>query len=129
MDQKHILVVDDEQHLLHTLDFLLEAAKYKVTTTADGQDALGKVLAAKNSHRPIDLIITDIRMPGLTGLQLIDELKQFNMKIPIFVITAHGNKDLVINLMRKGCAEYLDKPFDDEEFVKRVGLLFDEARG
>jgi FixJ family two-component response regulator len=51
------------------------------------------------------------------------------MKIPIFVITAHGNKDLVINLMRKGCAEYLDKPFDDEEFVKRVGLLFDEASG
>ena len=72
MDQKHILVVDDEQHLLHTLEFLLEAARYKVTTTADSQDALGKVLAAKNSHRPIDLIITDIRMPGLTRLQLID---------------------------------------------------------
>ena len=115
--------------MLCSLEFILEAANYNVTTAANGQEALEKILASKNGKRPFDLLNTDIRMPGLTGLQLIDELKRFNMKIPIFVITAHGSKDLVINLMRKGCAEYLDKPFDDEEFVKRVGLLFNEASG
>jgi DNA-binding NtrC family response regulator len=124
VNQKHILVVDDEQNLLYTIEFILAAANYKVTTTVDGRDALDKILIAKDNHSPFDLLITDLRMPGLTGFQLLEELNRSKVNIPVFVITGHGNKDLVVELMRKGCAEYLDKPFDDEEFVERVGSLF-----
>ena len=127
MDQKHILVIDDEQNLLRTIEFILEAANYKVTTAANGQDALAHIFSDNNGHSTIDLVVTDIRMPGLSGLQLLDQLNQSHVNIPVLVITAHGNKELIIELMRKGCADYLDKPFDDEEFVSRVGLLLDNA--
>jgi DNA-binding NtrC family response regulator len=127
MDQKHILVIDDEQNLLRTIEFILEAANYKVTTAVNGQDALAYIFTDNNGHTPIDLVVTDIRMPGLSGLQLLDQLNQSHVNIPVLVITAHGNKELIIELMRKGCADYLDKPFDDEEFVSRVGLLLEDA--
>lgn len=127
MNQKHILVIDDEQNLLRTIEFILEAANYKVTTAVNGQDALAHIFANNNGHAPIDLVVTDIRMPGLSGIQLLDQLNQSDMNIPVLVITAHGNKDLIIELMRKGCADYLDKPFDDEEFVNRVGSLLEDA--
>jgi DNA-binding NtrC family response regulator len=127
MDQKHIFVIDDEQNLLRTIEFILEAANYKVTTAVNGQDALTHIFTDNNGHTPIDLVVTDIRMPGLSGLQLLDQLNQSDVNIPVLVITAHGNKELIIELMRKGCADYLDKPFDDEEFVSRVGLLLEDA--
>jgi DNA-binding NtrC family response regulator len=105
VNQKHILVVDDEQNLLYTIEFILAAANYKVTTTVDGRDALDKILIAKDNHSPFDLLITDLRMPGLTGFQLLEELNRSKVNIPVFVITGHGNKDLVVELMRKGCAD------------------------
>ncbi len=113
--------------MLQTLKFILETANYRVTTAVDGQEALEEILAAQESYRPINLLITDIRMPGLTGLQLIDELNYLNIKMPILVITAYGDKTLFIKLMRAGCADYLDKPFDSRELVRRVGLLVERA--
>jgi DNA-binding response OmpR family regulator len=127
MERKHLLVVDDERNMLQTLKFILETANYRVTTAVDGQEALEEILAAQESYRPINLLITDIRMPGLTGLQLIDELNYLNIKMPILVITAYGDKTLFIKLMRAGCADYLDKPFDSRELVRRVGLLVERA--
>ena len=127
METKHILVVDDEHNMLHTLAFILETANYKVTTAADGQEALEEILGAQESYRPIDLLITDIRLPGLTGLQLIDELNYLKIKMPILVITAYGDEALFIRLMRAGCADYLDKPFDYKELVRRVGLLVEKS--
>jgi len=128
MNRKHILVVDDERNMLRTMEFILEAAHYKVTAADDGREALERILAARDSNSPIDLLIVDIRMPGLTGMELMDELDRLNVDMPVFVITGHGDKELVIELLRKGCREYLDKPFDDEELVKRVATLLDEKK-
>ena len=126
MAKEHILVVDDEQNMLNTLAFILETANYQVTTAAAGREALEEILAAQESDRPIDLLITDIRLPGLTGLQLIDELNYLKIKIPVLVITAYGDRSLFLELMRAGCAGYLDKPFDYKELVKRVDLLVEK---
>ena len=123
MRKKHILVVDNEQNMLHTMEYILEAADYKVTTANNGQEAFEKVLAARDNNIAIDLLITDIQMPGVTGLDLIYKLNRLNIDIPVFVITAYGDKGLLIELLRKGCKEYLDKPFDDEELLKRVAML------
>lgn len=127
MEKKHILVVDDEQNMRNTLRFILQAANYKVTTAEDGQKALQEICDALENRNQIDLLITDIRLPGLTGLQLINELNHLKMKMPIFVITGYGDKGLVVELIRAGCADYLDKPFNRTEFVKRVGALFERA--
>ena len=128
MERKHILVVDDEQNMLNTLGFILQAANYKVTTAKDGQEALQKTFdMLENHNNQIDLLITDLRLPRLTGLQLIDELNRLKMKMPIFVITGYGDKGLVIDLIRAGCVDYLEKPFNRKEFVKHAASLFGRA--
>ena len=126
MAKEHILVVDDEQNMRNTLAFILEAANYQVTTAAEGREALEEILAARENGRPVDLLITDMRLPGLTGLQLIDELKYLKIKIPVLLITAYGDRSLFLELMRTGCADYLDKPFDYKELVKRVDSLMEK---
>ena len=126
MAKEHILVVDDEQNMRNTLAFILETANYQVTTAAEGREALGEIMAARENGRPVDLLITDFRLPGLTGLQLIDELNYLKIKIPVLVITAYGNRSLFLELMRTGCADYLDKPFDYKELVKRVDSLVEK---
>ena len=125
---RHILVADDEQNTLLTMRFILEVANHKVTTAENGQEALGKILKAKNNGRPVDLLITDIQMPCLTGLELIDELNRLGIDIPILVITGYGNEELVMELTRKGCNQYLDKPIDDEELVERVAMLLEKKQ-
>jgi CheY-like chemotaxis protein len=126
MDRKHILVVDDEQNMLLTIQFILEVENYQVTTAQNGRQALAKILAAKNSGNDIELLILDIQMPCLTGLQLIDELKRLGINIPILVITGYGNRELARELMLKGCGELLNKPFDDEELIKRITMLLEK---
>ncbi len=126
MAKEHILVVDDEQNMLNTLAFILESANYQVTTAAEGQQALEEILAARENGHPVDLLITDLRLPGLTGLQLIDELHYLKIKIPVLLITAYGNRSLFRELKRIGCADYLDKPFDYTELVKRVDSLVEK---
>ena len=126
MAKEHVLVVDDEQNMRNTLAFILETANYQVTTAAEGREALEEILAARENGRPVDLLITDFRLPGLTGLQLIDELNYLKIKIPVLVITAYGNRSLFLQLMRTGCADYLDKPFDYKELVKRVDSLVEK---
>ena len=123
MAKEHILVVDDEQNMRNTLAFILETANYHVTTAAEGQSALEEILAAQEGDRPVGMLITDMRLPGLTGLQLIDELNYLKIKIPVLVITAYGGRSLLLELERTGCADYLDKPFDYKELVRRVDSL------
>ena len=126
MAKEHILIVDDEQNMLNTLAFIVEAANYRVTTATEGREALEEILAARERGRPIDLLITDIRLPGLTGLQLMDELNYLKIKIPVLVITAYRDRSMFLELMRIGCSDYLDKPFDYKELVKRVDLLVEK---
>jgi CheY-like chemotaxis protein len=124
---RHILVADDEQNTLLTMQFILEVANYKVTTAENGQEALGKILKAKDNGSPVDLLITDIQMPCLTGLELIDELNRLGIDIPILVITGYGSEELVMELTRKGCNQYLGKPIDDEELAKCVSILLEKG--
>ena len=126
MAKEHILIVDDEQNMRNTLAFILETANYHVTTAAEGRSALEEILAARKGDRPVNLLITDMRLPGLTGLQLIDELNYLKIKIPVLVITAYGDRSLLLELERTGCTDYLDKPFDYKEFVRRVDSLMEK---
>jgi len=125
MYKKHILVVDDEQNMLLAIRFILEVANYKVTTAENGQEALDKILKAKNNCSEIELLILDIQIPCLTGLELIDELNRLKIDIPILVITGYGNQELFRELIRKGCNYYLDKPFDDEQLIQRVAMILE----
>jgi CheY-like chemotaxis protein len=123
MSRKHILVADDEYNTLLTMRFILEVADHRVTTAEDGREALDKILKAREGGSPFDLLITDIQMPGLTGLELLDELSRLKIDMPLLAITGYGNRELVMELIEKGCDKCLDKPIDDEELVKCVAEL------
>lgn len=117
----HILVVDDEENMRNTLTFLLEAEGYRVTTAESGREALQKLLEG-----PVDLMITDIVMPDVDGLELIDEIERLALKVPVLVITAYGSEKMKKELKRKGISGYLSKPFKGEELLARVAALLNE---
>ena len=128
MLKKHILVADDEQNTLLTMQFILEVANYRVVTAMDGQEALSKVLKAREDGDPVDLLITDVQMPGLTGLELMDELNRLEIDMPVLAVSGYGTSELVMKLMDRGCSKCLDKPIDDEELVKCVATLLERDR-
>lgn len=115
--------------MLRSLEFILEVGGYKVTGVGNGQEALDRIINANNSDSPIELVITDIQMPGLNGMELIDELLRLEINIPIFVITAYGRSDLTKALRERGSIECIDKPIDDEELLDRVNRLFTNRSG
>ncbi len=121
MNRKHILVLDDDLNLRRSLEFILEAADFRVTSEGDSRKALEKVLSTRDgSAGSIDLLITDIQMPGLTGLQLIDELRRRAFTMPVLVITGYGDARLREALKTRGCNSCLDKPFDEEKLIEEV---------
>lgn len=124
MKQKHILVVDDEENTLRSMEFILEAANYQVSVARNGLEAFVKVISDDcKGYTPVDLIITDIQMPVLTGLKLLEKLEEFNYSIPVLIVTSYGNKKLYSELDKKGYSEHLDKPIEEEELLSRVERL------
>jgi two-component system, NtrC family, response regulator PilR len=105
-----ILVVDDEQSMREFLKILLEKEGYQVTTAVDGGSALN---LAEND--PFDLVISDIRMPGLTGLELLARLKQLRADIAVIMITAFASPDDAVAAMKNGAFDYITKPFNVDE--------------
>ncbi len=123
--RKHILIVDDDPNLLCSMEFILEAADFEVSAGRNGQEALEKIKVS-SSDPSFDLLITDIQMPGLTGLELIDEVHRMNLSIPVLVVTAFGDQKLRRELSQRGCQYYLDKPFDEEKLLGKVVTILKE---
>jgi two-component system response regulator PilR (NtrC family) len=114
MNMASILVVDDELSMREFLKILLEKEGYRVTVAADGKSALA--LAGKHSF---DLVISDIRMPGMSGLDLLTRLKQVKAEIGVIMITAFASPDDAVAAMKSGAFDYITKPFNVDE-IKTV---------
>ena len=123
MKRPLILVVDDEEHMLNTVKFILESAGFGVKTARNGEEARETVLSYKARGEQFDLILTDIQMPGITGVDLVDQLRGMGVRAPALVMTGYGTKGTADELRRKGLGEVLEKPFDEEELLVRVRLL------
>lgn len=109
-----ILIVDDERSMREFLKILLEKNGHSVETAADGQSALD--LADRHNF---DLVISDIRMPGMNGLELLANLKQIRAEMPVIMITAFASPEDAVTAMKEGAFDYITKPFKVEE-IKRV---------
>lgn len=124
MDEKQsILLVDDDQEFRKAMKKMFERSGYSVTLAADGQEALDIL-----SKGTFDLIISDLRMPNLNGMQLMEELQKKGVKIPVIFITAYGEVESYMDLMNLGAFEYINKPVKGQEIlnVARKAL---ETRG
>ncbi|HEY3236979.1 MAG TPA: sigma-54 dependent transcriptional regulator, partial [Polyangiaceae bacterium] len=109
-EQKQILVVDDEPNLRRVLSAQLARDGYEVQTAEDGQEALGIL---RDHH--IDLVITDLRMPKLDGMELLRRALELDSELPVVMITAHGTVDNAVEALKTGAFDYITKPFDQNE--------------
>lgn len=111
MQKEKILVVDDEYLIRWSLQQNLEEKGYDVVTAESGEEALTKVMGKD----PPDLILLDVNMPGINGLQVLEEVKRYNSEINVIMITAASDVDTAVNAMKMGAYHYISKPFNLEE--------------
>lgn len=115
-----ILIAEDEPSALRTMRLMLLAEGYEVEASSDGIEAFEKISVAHRDGAPYDLLITDIQMPGMTGDELVERIKAENIPCRFLAISGFGEKHLVVKLMRKGCHDFLDKPFSDDDLAQSV---------
>jgi len=116
----YILVVDDEPKIRQILKIMLSLQGHQVDEAEDGLEALEKI---KNEF--YDLVIADIKMPRLSGLELLEEIKKLEYPIPVVFITAYASVDSAVEAMRAGAVDYIPKPFEEE----RILLTIERALG
>ena len=112
---ERILIVDDEKNYLVVLQALLADNGYEMLTAQNGSQALA--LAAEEEP---DLVITDMRMPQMSGLDLIQRLKARFNEMPIIVMTAYGTVENAVEAMKSGATDYITKPFENTELLLTV---------
>ena len=117
---KLIVIVDDDESMQDSLQDLIESAGLEARCFGSAEEFLESGL-----HRQAACLITDIRMPKMSGLELQARLKEEECSVPIIFITAHGDARMRIRAMREGAVEFLAKPFDHQLLLKRVRAALD----
>ena len=120
-----VFIVDDDAAFRDSLCWLLESAGHRVAA----YPAAAAFLAAHDPHQPGCLVL-DIRMPGMNGLELQVELQRRVIGIPIIFVTGHGDVPMAVSAIKKGAAEFIEKPFNDQTFLRLVekALKLDAAQ-
>ena len=115
MARKAILVVDDEKNQREILEMILSGEGYDVTTASSGEAAMKFV-----ADRRFDLVLTDLKMTGMSGLDLLKELTDFDKSIIVLLLTAHGTVDSAVDALRLGAFDYLQKPYDRDKLLDTI---------
>jgi len=110
-----VFVVDDDEAVRDSLDLLIESAGYNVETYASGEDFLDTYTEDRNG-----CLVLDIRMPGMSGMQLQNALIEKQFILPIIFITGHGDIPMAVDAIKRGAADFLAKPFRDQELLARI---------
>jgi len=110
MDNTRILLVDDDKNLLRVLSYQIRELGFEVTGVSAPREALKCM-----EETDFDLVITDLRMPGMDGLQLLEEVRKIEKDLPVIVLTAHGTIDKAVEAIRRGAYDFLTKPFESAE--------------
>lgn len=120
----HVLVVDDEQNIRLTLSALLSRAGHAVTLAASGEEAV-----ALFDRQSFDLMLVDLQMPGINGIQVVEHLRQHGGDTVVIVLTGHGSLETAIEGMHQGVFDYMLKTSDPEQILERVAAgLSDRMR-
>jgi|APLow6443716910_1056828.scaffolds.fasta_scaffold20636_2 two-component system nitrogen regulation response regulator NtrX len=112
---KQVLIVDDEESIRTSLDKLLSYEKYRTFTAADGESALRTV----NAER-LDIVLLDIKMPGMDGLEVIQRIKQIQPELPVVIISGHGTISTAVEATKLGAFDFIEKPIDLERLLLTI---------
>jgi len=116
-------VVDDDEAVRDSLQWLLEGKDYRVRCFESAESFL-----ARFDPREVACVIADIRMDGMSGLELQDKLIERKSPLPVVFITGHGDVPLAVSSMKKGAMDFVEKPFKEEELLSLVERMLEKAR-
>jgi two-component system response regulator FixJ len=117
-------VIDDDEALRDSLTFLLRTARLEVQSYPSAAAFLEALPEAN-----LSCVITDVRMPGMSGIDLLRRLRERKISVPVIVITGHGDIPLAVEAMRIGAIDFLEKPFDDEVLIASVKAALRQKEG
>ena len=119
----NVYVVDDDEAVRDSLQWLLEGKDYRVRCFDSAETFLSRY-----DPREVACLLVDIRMPGISGLELQDRLIERKSPLPIVFITGHGDVPMAVTTMKKGAMDFIPKPFKEEEVLSVVERMLDQAR-
>lgn len=109
-EQPRVLLIDDEKIALSNMQHILQKEGYTVTTCNDGEAGIDAL-----KHNPFDLVLTDLKMPGISGMEVLEYCRQNVPDVPVLMITGHASLDSAVEAMRRGAYHYISKPFRLDE--------------
>ena len=118
-----VYVVDDDEAVRDSVQWLLEGQDFRVRSFESSE-----VFLARYDPREVACLIVDIRMDGMSGLELQDRLIERNSPLPIAFITGHGDVPLAVDTMKKGALDFIQKPFNEQQLVPLVERMLEQAR-
>ena len=121
MRNNDVLLVDDDEPILISLGNYLERNNFRVQTANSGEAALSLFRAAF-----FDLVITDLVMGGISGIQVLQEIKKINSEIGVFILTGQADMTLAIEALRAGADDFLIKPYDADELILRMDRILEK---
>lgn len=122
----NILIAEDEKHARQTLSIIFRARGYRVTAAASGEEAIAGAIACRDAGEPVTLLLTDVIMPGISGVGLIDRLRKEGIDLPVVCLTGFGDRPLKAKLRDRNCREIVDKPCRPEILIEIVEKLIEE---
>jgi two-component system, LuxR family, response regulator FixJ len=122
--QRVVHVIDDDEALRESLAFLLRAAQLEVKSFPSARAFLDEL-----PDESLGCVITDVRMPDISGIDLLRRLKELKIGVPVIVVTGHGDVALAVEAMKIGAADFFEKPFDDDLLLASVRSALHEQEG
>ena len=122
--QRMVHVIDDDEALRESLAFLLRAAQLEVKSYSSAKAFLDTL-----PDESLGCVITDVRMPDISGIDLLRRLKELKIGVPVIVVTGHGDVALAVEAMKIGAADFFEKPFDDDLLLASVRSALREQEG
>ncbi len=127
MGEARVYLVDDNAGFRESTAWLLETAGFEAVPFASGPEFIDAYGGDRHGAEP-ECLVSDIRMPEMSGLQLQDELRRRGIVLPLVFVTAHGDVPLAVEAMRKGASNFLEKPFGEDALVEAIRAALATAR-
>jgi two-component system, LuxR family, response regulator FixJ len=117
-----VYVIDDDEAMRDSLDFLLGAANFNVTLFESAQHFLDALPGVD-----FGCVVSDVRMPGIDGIELLKRLKANRSPFPVLIMTGHGDVPLAVEAMKQGAIDFLEKPFEDDRLIGMIDIALKRA--
>jgi two-component system, LuxR family, response regulator FixJ len=121
-DRGKVYVIDDDEAMRDSLDFLLSSADFHVTLFESAHHFLDAL-----SSIDFGCVVSDVRMPGIDGIELLKRLKASRSAFPVLIMTGHGDVPLAVEAMKLGAADFLEKPFEDDRLIGMIDAALRQA--